>query len=101
MCHTLFAHCFCNLWSCAFLGESKDPGLLSKENTKTDKNYSWLTDDQNEAVPSVPEPAISDQANKISVNITAANAIVMNKDTNEVLYQKKAQPKLRRPALLR
>ena len=48
-----------------FLGESKDPGLLSKENTKTDKNYSWLTDDQNEAVPSVPEPAISYQANKI------------------------------------
>lgn len=77
-----------------FLGESKDPGLLSKENTKTDKNYSWLTDDQNEAVPSVPEPAISDQANKISVNITAANAIVMNKDTNEVLYQKKSTAKI-------
>lgn len=74
---------------CIF-SESKDPGLLSKENTKTDKNYSWLTDDQNEAVPSVPEPAISDQANKISVNITAANAIVMNKDTNEVLYWKKS-----------
>lgn len=77
-----------------FLGESKDPGLLSKENTKTDKNYSWLTDDQSEAVPSVPEPAISDQANKILVNITAANAIVMNKDTNEVLYQKKSTAKI-------
>ena len=42
-----------------------------------------MTEGQSES-----DSAISDQVNKISVDITATNAIVINADTNTVLYQK-------------
>lgn len=40
------------------------------------------------------EPSLLDQANTISVDITAANAIVVNKDTNAVLYEKNSTDKI-------
>ncbi len=40
------------------------------------------------------EPAVSDQAGTISTDITAANAILVNKDTNTVLYQKNGTDKI-------
>ena len=71
-----------------FLRESKDPALPSKENTKTSKDYSFLADGQSENESPVSEPAISNRANTIDLNIIAANAIVVNKDTDALLYQK-------------
>ena len=71
-----------------FLRESKDPVLPSKENTKTGKDYSFLADGQSEDESPISEPAISNRANAIDLNIIAANAIVMNKDTDALLYQK-------------
>lgn len=71
-----------------FLRESKDPALPSKENTKTSKGYSFLADGQSEEESPVSEPAISNRANAIDLNIIAANAIVVNKDTDALLYQK-------------
>lgn len=71
-----------------FLGESKDPALPSKENTKTGKDYSFLVDGQSEDESPASNSAISDQANTIDLDIVAANAIVMNKDTDALLYQK-------------
>ncbi len=71
-----------------FLRESKDPNLAFKENTKTGKDYSWLTVDKSEDEPLLSEQSKSRQANTIDLDITAANAIVVNKDTNAVLYQK-------------
>lgn len=77
-----------------FLGESKDPVLPSKENTKTGKDYSFLADGQSEDASSASNSAISDQANTIDLDIVAANAIVVNKDTNAVLYQKNATDRI-------
>lgn len=77
-----------------FLGESKDPALPSKENTKTGKDYSFLADGQSEDASSASNSAISDQANTIDLDIVAANAIVVNKDTNAVLYQKNATDRI-------
>ena len=71
-----------------FLRESKDLDLPSKENIKTGKDYSFLADDQSEEESPVSEPAISNRANAIDLNIIAANAIVVNKDTDALLYQK-------------
>lgn len=71
-----------------FLRESKDPALPSKENTKTSKDYAFLADGQSENESPVSEPAISNRANTIDLNIIAANAIVVNKDTDALLYQK-------------
>lgn len=72
-----------------FLRESKDPALPSKENTKTGKDYSWLADGQSEDESPVSEPVISNRANTIDLNIIAANAIVVNKDTDALLHLKK------------
>lgn len=77
-----------------FLGESKDPALPSKENTKTGKDYSFLVDGQSEDESPASNSAISDQVNTIDLNIIAANAIVVNKDTNAVLYQKNATDRI-------
>ena len=71
-----------------FLRESKDPALPSKENTKTSKDYSFLADGQSEEESPASEPAISNRANAIDLNIIAENAIVVNKDTDALLYQK-------------
>ena len=71
-----------------FLRESKDPALPSKENTKTSKGSSFLADGQSEDESPASEPAISNRANAIDLNIIAANAIVVNKDTDALLYQK-------------
>ena len=77
-----------------FLGESKDPALPSKENTKTGKDYSFLVDGQSEDESPASNSAISDQVSTIDLNIIAANAIVVNKDTNAVLYQKNATDRI-------
>ena len=71
-----------------FLRESKDHALPSKENTKTSKDYSFLADGQSEEESPASEPAISNRANAIDLNIIAENAIVVNKDTDALLYQK-------------
>ena len=61
-----------------------------KETPSPGKNeaYSLVDGEQNETV----FPSLDSAENSLSVNITAANAIVINADTNE---------KLRRPAQLR
>ena len=48
-----------------------------------------MADGQSEDESPISEPAISNRANAIDLNIIAANAIVMNKDTDALLYQKK------------
>lgn len=77
-----------------FLRESKDPALPSKENTKTSKDYSFLADGQSEDESPASEPAISNRANAIDLNIIAANAIVVNKDTDALLYQKNSTDRI-------
>ena len=71
-----------------FCKEGKDSGFPSKENMKTGEEYSWQTDGQSEAQPPISQHAITDQANAIDLDIIASNAVVMNKDTNALLYQK-------------
>lgn len=71
------------------LRNSKEPSLLSKDGTKINGDFAQMTEEQSES-----DSAISDQVNKISADITAANAIVVNKDTNEILYQKNGTDKI-------
>lgn len=65
------------------LKNSEEPSLLNKDGTKINGDFAQMTEGQSES-----DSAISDQVNKISVDITATNAIVINADTNTVLYQK-------------
>lgn len=67
----------------------KDTPIHSKKDTQNNEAYSLADGGQNETV----SPAL-DSANSLSVNITAANAIVINADTNETLYQKKGTDKI-------
>lgn len=76
------------------LREGEDPALPAKENAKSGKEFSGMTDDQSAKVPPLPKSAIPGQADTISVDIIAANAIVMNKDTKTILYQKDATEKI-------
>ena len=63
-----------------------------KETPSPGKNeaYSLVDGEQNETV----FPSLDSAENSLSVNITAANAIVINADTNETLYQKKSTDKI-------
>lgn len=77
-----------------FLKDGKEPALPVEESTKPGKDISRVADDQSEKVLPFSEPAVSDQAGTISTDITAANAILVNKDTNTVLYQKNGTDKI-------
>ena len=69
--------------------DGKESSIPGKNATQKNENYSLEDGEQNETV----SPAL-DSANSLSVNITAANAIVINADTNETLYQKKGTDKI-------
>jgi len=66
--------------------ESPIPG---KNTAQKYEDYSLADGGQSETV----SPSL-DPVNSLSVNITAANAIVINADTNETLYQKKGTDKI-------
>ncbi|BDQ54351.1 hypothetical protein EfsSVR2330_18620 [Enterococcus faecalis] len=66
--------------------ESPIPG---KNAAQKYEDYSLADGGQSETV----SPSL-DPVNSLSVNITAANAIVINADTNETLYQKKGTDKI-------
>ena len=67
----------------------KEPTIHGKTATQNNESYSLVEDGQNEAVSSS-----LDSANSLSVNIMAANAIVINADTNAILYQKNDTDKI-------
>ncbi|MHA9737093.1 transpeptidase-like D-Ala-D-Ala carboxypeptidase VanY-D [Robinsoniella peoriensis] len=69
--------------------DGKESSIPGKNATQKNENYSLEDGGQNETV----SPAL-DSANSLSVNITAANAIVINADTNETLYQKNGTDKI-------
>lgn len=66
---------------CAFLRDGK-------EDIKINRDFSEMGEGKNEAVP------VLGQADSISVEITAESAIVINADTNTVLYQKQSTDKI-------
>lgn len=67
----------------------KETPIPSKKVIQNDESYSLTDDGQKKTV----SPSL-DSANALSVNIKAANAIVINADTNETLYQKKGTDKI-------
>lgn len=69
--------------------DGKDSPIPDKKITQKNEDYSLADDEQNETVSPSLEPV-----NSLSVNITAANAILINADTNETLYQKKGTDKI-------
>lgn len=81
---------FCLLITVAVFGVvnllrgSKEPSSFAKEGLKGNGIVSQTDDDG----PGGTLPIPPGQADPISVDITAANAMVMNADTNVVLYQK-------------
>lgn len=86
---------FCLLITVAVFGsmnlikDDKEIPFSGKDIIKNNEEYSQMNSRQSEAVLPVPE-----SANSISVDITAANAIVINADTNAVLYQKNSTDKI-------
>lgn len=68
----------------------KEIPIPGKKVTQNNEAYSLVNGEQNEAV----SPSLDSAENPLSVNITAANAIVINADTNETLYQKKGTDKI-------
>lgn len=69
--------------------DGKEPPIPGKNATQKNENYSLVDGEQNETVSSSLDPA-----NSLPVNIKAANAIVINADTNETLYQKNGTDKI-------
>ncbi|MCI8668497.1 MAG: transpeptidase-like D-Ala-D-Ala carboxypeptidase VanY-D [Lachnospiraceae bacterium] len=67
----------------------KETAIPGRKVTQNNENYSLADGEQNETVPTSP-----DSANSLSVDVTAANAIVINADTNTVLYQKSSTDKI-------
>ena len=67
----------------------KETPIPGKKIVKNNEDYSLGDGGQSEAV----SPSL-DSANYLSVDITAANAIVINADTNTVLYQKNGTDKI-------
>lgn len=67
----------------------KEVPIPEKKLTQNNEIFPLGDSGQKETV----SPAL-DSANSLSVNITAANAIVINADTNETLYQKKGTDKI-------
>ncbi len=67
----------------------KETPIPGKKIVKNNEDYSLGDGGQSEAV----SPSL-DSANSLSVDITAANAIVINADTNTVLYQKNGTDKI-------
>ena len=68
----------------------KEIPIPGRQVTQNNEAYSLVNGEQNEAV----SPSLDSAENPLSVNITAANAIVINADTNETLYQKKGTDKI-------
>ena len=62
----------------------KEAPIPVKNAAHKNENYSLVNGKQNETVSSSLDPV-----NSLSVNITATNAVAINADTNEILYQKK------------
>lgn len=69
--------------------DGKETPIPGKNATQKNEEYSPVDGEQNETVSSSLDPV-----NSLSVNIKAANAIVINADTNETLYQKKGTDKI-------
>ena len=71
---------------------SKDPP--SSDNGITNSNEGYFQEDrkQNEAVATVPGAV--DSVGSISVDVAAKNVVVMNADTNTLLYQKSSTDKI-------
>ena len=67
----------------------KETPIPGKKIVKNNEDYSLGDGGQSETV----SPSL-DSANSLSVDITAANAIVINADTNTVLYQKNGTDKI-------
>lgn len=67
----------------------KETTIPGKKVTQNNEDYSLEDGKQNETAP----PSLA-SANSLSVDITAANAIVINTDTNTVLYQKSGTDKI-------
>ena len=67
----------------------KETTIPGKKIVKNNEDYSLGDGGQSETV----SPSL-DPANSLSVDITAANAIVINADTNTVLYQKNSTDKI-------
>lgn len=70
--------------------DGKETPISGKKVTKNNEVYSQVDGGQSEAV----SPSLDSAENSLSVNITAANAIVINADTNTVLYQKSGTDKI-------
>lgn len=69
--------------------DGKETTIPGKKVTQNNEDYSLADGKQNETVP----PSLA-SANSFSVDVTAANAIVINADTNTVLYQKSGTDKI-------
>ena len=67
----------------------KEKPIPSKKVTQNNEAYSFGDSKQNKTVSSS-----LDLSNSLSVDIMAANAIVINADTNAVLYQKSGTDKI-------
>lgn len=67
----------------------KETPIPGKKVAQNNEDYSLVDGGQNETV----SPSL-DSANSLSVNITAANAIVINADTNAILHQKSGTDKI-------
>lgn len=67
----------------------KEAPIPDKKVMKNNEVFSLADGEQNETV----SPTLN-AANSLSVNITAANAIVINADTNAILYQKNGTDKI-------
>lgn len=70
--------------------DGKETPISGKKVTQNNEVYSQVDGGQSEAV----SPSLDSAENSLSVNITAANAIVINADTNTVLYQKSGTDKI-------
>ena len=74
------------------LKDSKAPPVQEKGLTGSNKGYFQEDHWQNEAVS--PTPGASNSEGSISVTLTAKNVVVMNADTNTLLYQKSSTDKI-------
>lgn len=71
---------------------SKGPPSPDHGITSSNEGYFQEDHKQNEAV--VPIPGTVDSVDSISVDVTAKNVVVMNADTNTLLYQKNSTDKI-------
>lgn len=71
---------------------SKDPPSPGSGITSSNGGYFQEDHKQNEAVAPIPESV--DSAGSISVDVVAKNVVVMNADTNTLLYQKSSTDKI-------